>query len=119
MPQFRVVHYETPAGRDVIEVFLDNLPEADRDACDVVIDYLETGELESHPRNSAFIGDGIWELCIARGGRQFRFLYGTDGGTAYIVTAFIKKTPQAPKAQLDKARQRFAELKEEECGHEP
>jgi hypothetical protein len=51
MPQFRIRHFETAAGRDPIQEFLEDLPNLDRAACDEVIEWLESGEIDRHPRN--------------------------------------------------------------------
>ena len=112
MPRFDVRHYETPSGRDPVREFLEALPTPDRAACDEVIGWLETGELERHPRNSDYLGDGIWELRIASAGKQYRFLYATGGAVAWILVPFVKKTPQTPSQHIGRAKKRFRELKQ-------
>ena len=84
MPRFRIRHFETPAGRDPILEFLEDLPDFDRAACNQVIKRLETGEIDNHPRNRDYVGDSIWELRVGFSGKQYRFLYATEGDEAFI-----------------------------------
>ena len=111
MPRFTVRHYETRQGRDPIRTFLEDLPRLEHLACDEVIGWLESGEIDQHPRNFAYLSDGIWELRVSFNGKQFRFLYVTEAGEAFIVMAFQKKTQQTPLQHLDLAKRRIGELK--------
>jgi phage-related protein len=110
VPRFEVRHFETPSGRDPIRAFLEELTSLERAACDEVIGFLERDELALHPRNSDYLGGGLWELRVAFGGRQFRFLYSTEGPRAYLLVAFVKKTQQTPSQQIQLARKRLREL---------
>ncbi len=111
MPRFEVHHYETRSGRDPIAEFLDAQPTAERAACDEIIAWLETGELEAHPRNSEYLEDGLWELRLSVNRKQYRFVYSTVGANAYVLVAFIKKTPQTPQRHIEQARKRLHDLR--------
>lgn len=111
MPGFKVFHYETRSARDPIEEFLEAQPTFERVACDEVIEWLETGELGAHPRNSDYLGDGLWELRLSSNRKQYRFIYATVSAEAYLLVAFIKKTPQTPPRHLEQARKRLRELR--------
>lgn len=112
MPTYAIHHYETSSGRDIIREFLEQQPEIERAACDEVIRWLETGELDQHPQNRAYLNNGIWELRLSLLGKQYRLLYTTEGDAAYLLVAFIKKTPQTPTQHLERAKKRIRDLKQ-------
>jgi len=112
MAPVRIEHYATAAGRDPIREFLDEQPPLERAACDEVINWLESGEINHRPRHRDYLGDGLWELRLSINRKQYRFVYGVQGSVAHILTAFIKKTPQTPARQLDLARRRWREIRQ-------
>jgi phage-related protein len=114
MTSFHVRHFEPPNGRDPVQEFLEHLPDLDRAVCNQVINLLETGEINSHPRNRDYIGDSIWELRVSFSGKQYRFLYATESDEAFILVPFIKKTQQTPKNHIDLAKKRWRQLKKQQ-----
>jgi phage-related protein len=53
------------------------------------------------------MSDGVFELRIQQGRNDSRIFYFFFVGSKIILTnGFIKKTQKAPKAELDKAKQR-------------
>lgn len=112
MPAVDVQHYETSSGHDPIAEFLEAQPAIERAACDLVIERLADGTIDLVPRLRAYVGDGIWELRVSSAGKQYRFLYLAAGDRAFLLVAFIKKTPQLPDRQLTLAKKRRRELKD-------
>src|SRR5687768_10395558 len=100
MPALDAEHYETASGRDPSKEFLDSQPAIERAACDLVIERLADGSIDLFPRLRAYVGDGIWELRVSSGGKQYRFLYVLEGRRAVLLESFIKKTPQLPPRHL-------------------
>ena len=85
MPPLEIRHYTTASGRDVIAGFMDGLPEKAAAKCSVMIERLESGDIQLYPKNRAHLRSGIWELRVPHAGEQYRFLYFVEGGVAYIV----------------------------------
>jgi phage-related protein len=111
MPELRIDYFRTAGGHKPVREFLDELPDLPKAACEQVIEYLETGEIDQRPRHRDHLGDGLWELRISFQGMQYRIIYATDSNVATLLSGFIKKTPQTPQRQLDIARKRLAEHK--------
>ncbi|MGH2614041.1 MAG: type II toxin-antitoxin system RelE/ParE family toxin [Thermomicrobiales bacterium] len=86
--------------------FLDSLPVLHRAACEEVIHFLESGEIDDRPRHRDYLGDGIWELRVSFGRMQYRILYTVAGGIATLLEGFQKKTQRTPKRRLDPAKAR-------------
>ena len=57
------------------------------------------------------IGPGVAELRVKFRGEYRAFYTVNLGDTVYIISAFRKKTQKTPKAELNLARARLAELK--------
>ena len=58
------------------------------------------------------IGAGVAEIKVKHRG-EYRAFYTVNVGDAiYIINAFRKKTQKTPRAEIDLARARFAELKQ-------
>lgn len=81
-----------------------------RAACEEVIQFLETGEIDNRPRHRSYLGDGIWELRVSFGKEQYRILYTVVQGVAVLLEGFRKKTQQTPKRRLNLAMARQREL---------
>jgi phage-related protein len=77
-----------------------------RAACEEVIRFLETGEIDQRPRHRAYLGNDIWEPRISFGKVQYRILSAVRGGVATLLDGFQKKTQTTPKRRLDLAKSR-------------
>jgi phage-related protein len=110
VPPVRVERFQTAIGTDPVADFLASLPALHRAACEEVVRFLESGEIDERPRHRAYIGDGLWELRISFGRMQYRILYTVDAGVATLLDGFQKKTQQPPKRRLDLAKKRRREL---------
>lgn len=111
MPPLRIERFRIPAGTDPVLEFLNDLPILHRAACEVVIEYLASGEIDDWPRHRDYLGDGIWELRISVGRMQYRILYTVEQGIATLLEGFHKKTQQTPKRRLDLAKARRKALR--------
>lgn len=111
MPPVRIERYRTPGGADPVLEFLEDLPALHRAACEEVIGYLASGEIDNWPRHRDYLGDGIWELRVSLGRLQYRILYTVDQGVAILLEGFHKKTRQTPKRRLDVAKARRKALR--------
>jgi phage-related protein len=72
---------------------------------------LQRGELLSmpHSRPMPTIGPRCHELRIVDADATWRIIYRLDSDAIVIAEVFAKKTPQTPKAVLDKSRRRLKE----------
>ena len=86
-----VRYYETLGGRDLIAQFLDELPAKEAAKCLAAIEWLRTGEIDYHPKARKHLDGDIWELRVRSDGDQFRFLYATEKGVAYLLVPIHKK----------------------------
>ena len=111
MPPVRIERYRTAGGSDPVDGFLASLPPLHRAAGEVVISFLESGEIDDRPRHRDYLGDGIWELRISVGRMQYRILYTVSRGVATLLEGFHKKTQQTPKRRLDLAKSRRKALR--------
>ena len=57
------------------------------------------------------IGPGVAELKVKYRGEYRAFYTVTMGNAVYIISAFRKKTQQTPKAEINLAKARLAQLK--------
>ena len=110
MPALEVRHYETPQGHDPIAEFLDRLPVKAAAKCTVVIGWLASGELDQHRNAREHLRGDVWELKVRHDGEQYRFLYATNAGVAYLLLPIHKKTQKVGSADIRKAQTRFNEL---------
>lgn len=111
MPTLEVRHYTTVAGRDVIAEFLDKLPLKAAARCSAVIGWLESGELDLHPKARKHLDGTIWELRVRHDGEEYRFLYAVEAGTAHLLVPVHKMTQKAERDDIARARQRFDEVR--------
>ena len=111
MPPVRIERFRTPGGADPVAEFLESLTLLHRAACEEVIGFLESGEIDARPRHRDYLGDGIWELRISVGRMQYRILYTVEQGIATLLEGFHKKTQQTPKRRLDLAKARRKALR--------
>jgi phage-related protein len=105
-----VHYYETPAGRDLIAEFLDSLDDSAAAKCLAVIGWLESGEIDQHPKARGHLDGPIWEIRVRHAGEQYRFLYAIEGGRAYLLVPLHKKTQKIDRRDIERAKERFQEI---------
>ena len=105
-----VVYYTTATGRNLIAEFLDALDDAAAAKCLEVIGWLETGEIDRHPKARDHLDGPIWELRVRHSGEQYRFLYAVSHGRAFLVVPLHKKTQKIERRDIERAKERFEDL---------
>ena len=106
--------YETAAGARPVRKFLDAL--SDEDAA-VVIDEMRAVAREI-ARATHLRGD-IYEVRAFGASEGFRILFGKEGRQGQVLlalTAFSKKTQQAPKSEIELAEKRLGEWRARATG---
>lgn len=110
----RAKRYRTPAGKDVVEEFLSEIPSVARSIGDQVIEMLETGEIQSRPRHVDNLGDGVRELRWSYQNVQYRLTFAELDGRVWLLSGFIKKTEKTPRRELQLAKRRLREIAREQ-----
>ena len=58
------------------------------------------------------LGEGIWELRIAIGHHQHRFLYVFCREKVLVTNAFLKKSRKVPESEIETAKRRLADWRD-------
>jgi len=58
------------------------------------------------------LGDGLWELKVRTRLGKHRVFYCVSEGTLWLLHAITKKSPKAPRSDIDLARRRKKEAEE-------
>lgn len=62
----------------------------------------------------SYIRDGLYEFRVTYGNKEFRLFFIFDGNTIVVLfNCYTKKTPKAPKREIDKAIKLKEEYKNE------
>ena len=103
--------YRTPQGGRPVREFLDGLSKMARPRVYAVLAMLEElGNRLLLPRSRA-LGEGLHELRIGHPEGPFRIIYCFQPGRRIVLLhAFVKRTQQTPKEDLDLARARKRRL---------
>lgn len=106
-PRWELDDHRTPAGGRPVKEFLDGLSKAAKPTVYAALAMLEAhGHRLLMPRSRA-LGDGLHELRVAHPEGPFRILYCFRPGRRIVLLhAFVKRTEQTPKQDLDLARAR-------------
>ena len=109
----QVLHYETQAGRRVVEEFLNGLPVGTRTEFAMLIRRPEAGERLSMPHSRSLndIAHGLYELRVKDVAGEVRLLYYTKiSGKIYLVHGVRKKDRVLPRKELNLVLKRIGEL---------
>ena len=99
-------YYRTVTGAAPAKEFLDGLDDRDRDAVRAA---MQAVRIQGVGAARHLRGD-VYEVRAGRAGRAWRVLFATEGDMSQVllaVTAFEKKTPKTPPAELVLAEQRL------------
>jgi phage-related protein len=99
-----------PGGRSRAEEEFQSLPAVGRAELAAKIDRYRRGE--SRRREVDSLGDGILEIRHREQTVRFRILFMNWGPCSVGLTAFCKKEPKTPAADLDRAKTRAKRWKE-------
>jgi phage-related protein len=106
---WRLVSYETAAGRCPVREYLTALDREERLKVADCLDLLEDFGVALGPPHVRSVGERLWELRIT-GRVQHRVLYFATAGRAFVLLhAFTKKTPKMPPGDLATAKRRMAD----------
>jgi phage-related protein len=97
------------AGRNPIAEFLDSLDAAAAARCLEAIGWLETREIDQHPKARDHLDGPIWEVRVRHAGEQYRFLYAVERGRAFILVPLHKKTQKIDRRDIERAKERLRE----------
>lgn len=114
-PTWGIGHYRTPGGARPVHDFIEGLSKTARPKVLAALAMMEQhGNRLGLPLSRA-MGQGLYELRVAHPEGPFRILYGfRPGRRVVLLHAFVKRTEQTPKGDLDLARARQRAVAAEE-----
>jgi phage-related protein len=102
--------YRTAAGREVVEEFLDSLPNKDLAKVLRDIDVLAQYAPDLHEPYAKHIDGPIWELRSKFSSNIHRIFYFIwHGNRLILLHGFTKKTPKTPPSEIKIAKERLAD----------
>jgi phage-related protein len=114
-PILTVRFYRTVAGNEPVRAFLKELPQDDRKIIGTDIKEVQFGWPLGMPLVRKMEAD-LWEVRSSLDGRIARTLFTVVDAEMVLLHAFIKKSQQTPKVDLDTAKKRLSEIKGESNG---
>lgn len=106
MPRTKVILYCEADGTVPILDWLDTLPSKAVAKCRVRIERLAAMGYELRRPEADILRDGIYELRIGLGGRNYRMLYFFHGQQAAILSHGLVKERAVPSIEIDRAIER-------------
>ncbi len=103
MPRTRVVFFRETNGTVPMLAWLDSLPTKALDKCRVRIGRLEELGHELRRPEADYLRDGIYELRVRFGTRNYRMLYFFHGNIAAVLTHGLAKEQRVPIADIQRA----------------
>jgi phage-related protein len=101
--------YKTAADTEPVREWLLGMSKAIRKVIGSDINTVETMWPIGKPLVDGF-GGGVWEVRSTHDKIEYRVLFGIVGRHMVLLHGFVKKTKATPKADLDLARARLAEV---------
>ena len=102
--------FVNPAGRRPVREWILEVPEADRQAVGKDIQKIEFGWPLGRPY-CAPLDNGLWEVRSNLGGNRIaRVIFCMGDGQMILLHGFIKKTQNAPHAEIELALKRNREV---------
>ena len=112
IPRLRVAFFQTEAGREPMREWLKALPRAERKAIGEEIKTVQFGWPLGIPIVRKMEA-GLWEVRVRLGDRIARVFFTVEQDVLVLLHGFIKKGQKTPKKELDLARKRLAQIKQE------
>ena len=106
MPKIQVIVYQDEAGSAPVLNWLDRLPAKAQDKCRVRIERLRDLGHELRRPEADYLRDGIYELRVGLGGRNYRMLYFFHGRVAAILAHGLTKEREVPSRDIEEAIRR-------------
>lgn len=109
------VVYFVQGSREPVADYMDDLSRIHPEAAAKVRAHVRALSAEgpmSPALDTRHLGDGLWELKVRTQLGKHRVFYCVSHGTLWLLHAITKKSPKAPKSDLDLARRRKKEVEE-------
>ncbi len=108
--KWKIIYYTTPSGDKPVKDFLDIYPRAKVKALRILYYIEEFGLSFAIPHIKKLSGTPLWEIRIL-GEDSIRILYVTKQEKKVILLhAFVKKTEQTPRKEINISLARLAEI---------
>ena len=117
MPKTKVIFYHEDADTVPALDWLDTLPLKALDKCRVRIERLRELGHELRRPEADYLRDGIYELRIGLGGKNYRILYFFHGQTVAVLAHGMIKERVVPFGDIDKAIMRKTKFEKDPKGH--
>jgi phage-related protein len=109
-----IERYERDNGESPVEDFINGLPTKGRAKVWAALTYLEEAGNQAVAPVSKPLGQGLFEVRVGSGRYEVRILYGfRPGHRIVLLHGFLKKAQAIPARELDIARSRLRQLREE------
>jgi phage-related protein len=109
----QLVFYRTETGNEIVRDWLRGLEQVDRNSIGQDLMRVQFRWPIGMPLCRA-LGDGLWEVrSNLAGNRIARVLFCLTEGRLLALHGFIKKTQKTPDAELEIARKRMSEFKQQ------
>jgi phage-related protein len=115
IPRLPVVFFRAASGREPVREWLKALSAADRKRIGEEIKTMQFGWPVGMPLVRKMDAN-LWEVRIDLPDRIVRVLFTVADGVAVLLHGFIKKAQKTPKAELEVAKKRLAQLTAETSG---
>ena len=111
-PILAVVFYRTDAGKEPVREWLKSLSREDKRTIGEDIKTVQFGWPLGMPLIRK-LERGLWEVRSNLSQGIARVLFTVDGNTMILLHGFVKKSQKTPLTDLNTARRRLADLREE------
>jgi phage-related protein len=111
-PILNVIFFKTASGNDPVRTWLRSLSEIDRKRIGEDLKTVQFGWPLGMPLVRK-LSKGLWEVRVDLGGRISRIIFTVEGGVMVLLHGFIKKSQEIPKDDIELARSRLKQLRNE------
>jgi len=112
LPVLRVVFYRTMAGSEPVRKWLRELTQVDRKTVGADLKTAQYGWPLGMPLIRK-LEPGLWEVRSRISSGVARIIFTVDEGVMILLHGFVKKSQKISQEDLETARQRFADLRQE------
>ena len=112
LPVLRVVFYRTMAGSEPVRKWLRELTQVDRKTVGADLKTAQYGWPLGMPLIRK-LEPGLWEVRSHISSGVARIIFTVDEGVMILLHGFVKKSQKISQEDLETARQRFADLRQE------
>ena len=118
MPEIRVVFYREDDGSVPTLEWFNRLDRHAKAKCSGLIELLQERGHELRRPYADYLRDGIYELRTHKGRVRYRMLYFFHGNVAAVIShGMVKKTPEVPPKEIDRAIRRKQQFEQNPQRH--